>query len=105
MKKNQPKPTLKLPETFNLTFNSRKTEKHHAAYLLLLTGSLLCACATHHQPTQNQASDLPEKALLYKQNCEKMGGRFDVLKSKQPDKYGYYGCMVNGVGRAIKIDY
>ncbi|ULJ65449.1 hypothetical protein MIS33_04055 [Wielerella bovis] len=57
------------------------------------------------QSVQNQQTDLPQKALAYKQSCEQAGGKFDVLKSTEPKKYAYYGCMVNGVGKAIRVDF
>ncbi|ULJ67794.1 hypothetical protein [Wielerella bovis] len=82
-------------------------------YILCLSG--LAACTSTQsvqnqqtdlpQSVQNQQTDLPQKALAYKQSCEQAGGKFDVLKSTEPKKYAYYGCMVNGVGKAIRVDF
>ncbi|MCG7656745.1 hypothetical protein [Wielerella bovis] len=73
-------------------------------YIYILCFSGLAAC-TSTQSVQNQQTDLPQKALAYKQSCEQAGGKFNVLKSTEPEKYAYYGCMVNGVGKAIRVDF
>ncbi|ULJ70044.1 hypothetical protein MIS45_04250 [Wielerella bovis] len=82
-------------------------------YILCLSGLAACTStqSVQNQQTdlpksvQNQRTDLPQKALAYKQSCEQAGGEFNVLKSTEPEKYAYYGCMVNGVGKAIRVDF